>query len=210
MLIMVYGLGWLLFRSCFDFGFLRGTDLYVEAMDPKGRFNAWQAICASVLSVSVIYALVLLDFYPISLLKHWSAPARSAAASVLVLIVAGAIYWLTTQIMGIDPVKVLAYGPVCFIFGALMFLLPFQRYAFSALAQPAKGATQIGVCVLLGAALSGIFLLSTHFHGDHVMQSGLPTYEQELWLSSALLGLTFPLIVIYSDFLNSWPIEKGT
>ena len=33
-------------------------------------------------------------------------------------------------------------------------------------------------------------------------------YQEELWLASALLGLTFPVLVVVTDYFDFWPLKK--
>jgi len=38
---------------------------------------------------------------------------------------------------------------------------------------------------------------------------GPPGYDFERWLASALLGVTFPLLVLYAEFFKFWPLQRA-
>ena len=41
-----------------------------------------------------------------------------------------------------------------------------------------------------------------------VWHPGAQTDLAEIWLASALLSVTFPFLVFYSEFFNFWPLKK--
>ena len=40
-----------------------------------------------------------------------------------------------------------------------------------------------------------------------VPQPGPPTYDFEIWLASALLSVTFPLLIFYAEIFKFWPLR---
>jgi hypothetical protein len=40
-------------------------------------------------------------------------------------------------------------------------------------------------------------------------RSAGPTYEGELWIASATLAITFPLLATHTDFFDHWPLRSG-
>lgn len=39
---------------------------------------------------------------------------------------------------------------------------------------------------------------------------GLPAYDFEIWLATALLSVTFPLLVFfYAEFFKLWPLREA-
>jgi hypothetical protein len=72
--------------------------------------------------------------------------------------------------------------------------------------QPVKGLLGLVVAIISGAILPKIYwALAPALSGELV--AGAPNYQYELWLASALLAMTFPLMVAYAQFFNFWPIR---
>jgi hypothetical protein len=40
------------------------------------------------------------------------------------------------------------------------------------------------------------------------LHSGPPTYDFEIWLASALLAVTFPLLITSAVFFEFWPFKQ--
>ncbi len=38
---------------------------------------------------------------------------------------------------------------------------------------------------------------------------GPPGYEYEIWLASALLGVTFPFLIFFAEFFQMWPLKRA-
>jgi hypothetical protein len=38
--------------------------------------------------------------------------------------------------------------------------------------------------------------------------SGPPNYDYEIWLANALLGITFPLLVVEAVYFDFWPFKR--
>jgi len=41
------------------------------------------------------------------------------------------------------------------------------------------------------------------------LAAGSPAYELEIWVANAMLGITFPLMVVFADFFEFWPLEAA-
>jgi hypothetical protein len=41
------------------------------------------------------------------------------------------------------------------------------------------------------------------------MKAGAPSYELELWLATSMLGVTFPVIVVFCDAFEFWPLRRA-
>jgi cation transporter-like permease len=42
------------------------------------------------------------------------------------------------------------------------------------------------------------------------VKPGPPSYDFEIWLASALLGVTFPFLIYYAEFFQMWPLRRDT
>ena len=65
-LLVTYIVGYLLFYLLFNFAFLTGAPVYVEALDPKGMFDANVVLAYSVTTVTMVFVLIMFDFWPIT------------------------------------------------------------------------------------------------------------------------------------------------
>ena len=57
-LLVTYLVGYLLFHVLFNFAFLAGAPVYVEALDPKGMFDANVVLSYSVTTVTMVFVLM--------------------------------------------------------------------------------------------------------------------------------------------------------
>jgi hypothetical protein len=106
-----------------------------------------------------------------------------------------------------DVVSFMVHVPVAFIFGTIIVLNMLQGSLFARLTQPLKGVLNVAAVALIGALLFGIYgALSPRISGT--LKVGPPTYDFELWIASALLGVTFPLLVFHAEFFKLWPLKR--
>ena len=42
-----------------------------------------------------------------------------------------------------------------------------------------------------------------------VLKPGPPTNDYEIWLATALLGVTFPFLIFFAEFFKMWPLQKA-
>lgn len=202
--LLAYGL----FETLFDFSFLKEAPFYSEKIDPHGLFLAWKPLVFGVTSVSVITFAALWDFWPVTLLKKPGGPAFSLLASIYVLALTAAIFYCGVVVLNMDIVHYLVTVPVPFIFGFFIVLSLLQKYPFAGLQQPLLGLLSSGLAAAAGVAMHWLYLYAAPFLTGQTLSSGAPTYELELWLASAMLAVTFPLIVFLADFLGFWPLRR--
>lgn len=209
-LVLCYALAYALFASLFDFSFLAGAPVYIESQDPKGMFMAWQAMAFIVTSVAVIMFCVLCDFWPVSTssLASSSALAFKLIATIYILIVSSIIFYVATSVLKIDYVIYMVRGPVCFLFGAFILLNMLENSLFSGMPALSTRIFRVVACIALALAMQILYqAAASAMVGE--LASGAPTYDIELWLANAMLGVTFPLIVTYTDFFGFWPLASA-
>jgi len=208
-LASAYLVTFILFRLFFNYGFLQGSQAYL-ASAPAGIFNGVLALVFIVTALAVMFLVVLFDLWPLT-----TAPAlmRQPVLGLVwtVIVVAGA-YMATAigiQAMGVDPMVFLTRVTVPFIFGTIIVLNMLQNSLFATLAQPSKGMANTAAAVLIGQLLAnGYGRLAPFVTG--VLLSGGPGYEYEIWLASALLSVTFPVLIFLAAFFDYWPFSKKT
>jgi hypothetical protein len=180
-IVVAFTLAYVIFNLAFDFSWLSDTAFYVAEFDPKGWFNSWQVVAFLVTTVAVIFSLVLLDFYPISrFISMDNVFTWGLTNSVVILSVAGAIYYLAVHYLALDPVIYLVNGPISYIFGIFIPLNLMQGQLFNHLAQPVRG-----FCLMIVSAVAGLLLNQLYFWlAVNIMPSQLLTvpYQQELCL----------------------------
>src|SRR6185436_15813419 len=106
-----------------------------------------------------------------------------------------------------DPVAFMVRVPVPFIFGTIVVLNMLQNSLFARQTQPVKGMLNVLAVIVIGQALSMLYgALAPVVTGD--VRPGPPTYDFEIWLASALLSVTFPLLIFYAEFFKFWPLQS--
>ena len=115
-------------------------------------------------------------------------------------------YYVAVDVMKLDVVAYLVTGPVPFIFGSIIVLNMMQNSIFGKLEQPWKGVANALLAAVLGTLLRMMYVaLMPTVTGP--LKPG-PPYESEIWQASALLGVTFPFMVFYAEFLQFWPLKQ--
>ncbi|NIB40385.1 hypothetical protein HBA55_12365 [Pseudomaricurvus alkylphenolicus] len=211
--LLTYGLSYGLYLLLFDFGFLQAAPFYAPALDPQGWFNAWHVLSFALTALVVMLALVLLDFWPLTSLLSFTSvtlkqPLFGTFTTLLVLWLSYLPWFWFVQVQGMDPVVYMVRVPASIIFGQFVMLIMMQTAPVQTLLQPLKGLTLLSLSLLLSVCLY-------HFYGwasDFVvgpLASGAPEYQLDLWLASAMLAVTFPLLVLHADFLGFWPFASA-
>lgn len=212
LLLADYALTTLLYRVLFNFGFMAGAPFYTVDLDPQGIFMAWQPLVASIAAVVPMLALVLFDFWPISLIARRcprlaGQPASGLLAALFVGIVALVLWLFCIEHAGMDLVVFMVRVCVSLSFGFFIILVMFEGMPAVSLAQPWRG---VALC-LLGIALAMVmlFIYQLVAVAGLALPSGAPAYRLELWLGSAMLAVTFPAMVVAAAYFRFWPFRTG-
>jgi hypothetical protein len=97
--------------------------------------------------------------------------------------------------------------PIPFIFGTIVTLNMLEGSLFRKRKQPIKGLFSTIAAILIGIGLSWLYQsLAAIVTGR--LHSGPPSYDFEIWLASALLAVTFPLLIISAVFFDFWPFKQ--
>jgi hypothetical protein len=207
-LILAYVLNYLCFQTFFNYGFMQGAPVYVASLDPQGYFNAWNALVFYISVLAAMFLVIDFDLWPLTkspqLMKQ---PVLGVVWMLLILLIGGAAFYVGTVSLAMDPVMFLVRVPVPFLFGSIVVLNMFQNWLFAKLPQPSKGVLNAIATVCIGTGLAWVYqALAPSVTGP--LASGPPPYDAEIWLASALLSVTFPFLVFYSDFFGFWPLKK--
>ena len=74
--------------------------------------------------------------------------------------------------------------------------------------QPLKGILLVLLCTVAALVLQRIYLYMGPIVSGPLAAGPQGNYKEELWLANALLGLTFPLLVILLDYFQFWPLAS--
>ena len=206
-LIAVYFIAYGLFNLLFDFSFLSAAPFYSVQQDPQGLFNAWAVLSCSVTTVSIVMALVLLDFRPVQKIVGTAGqPWAGIVSTVIIAVLATALYCLFTVYLSFDRVDYLVRVPVCFIFGVFIVNNLMRHQLLISIAQPLRGVCLIVCAILCTLLIYQLYVLLACVLNTDALLSGAPTYELEVWIATATLGVTFPIIITVSEYFQFWPI----
>jgi hypothetical protein len=208
--VLTYAITWVLFRVFFDFGFLKGAPVYVKRLDPKGLFTAWQSVAFIVALSAVLLLSLPFDFWPLSVLVAKRSalgkePAFGLLSGGLALVLTFAFWGILVGLGGMDPVVFLVRVTLALIFGTFIVLTLFQGAGLGGLKQPVKGVAMTSAVIVAAVLVQLLYGWVAH-RIDPGMASGPPGYGLELWLATAWMSVTFPVIVVFCGALGFWPL----
>lgn len=210
MLVAAYLVNYLLFRVFFDYGFMQGAPVYVAAQDPHGLFPAWNALVFYLSCLAGMFFIINFDLWPLTTVPGvMKQPSLAVVWTLLAVALGGLAFYVGVVLMGTEVVAFMVSVPVPFIFGSIVVLNMLQNSLFAAFAQPVKGLLNVVAVVVIGQVLARMYgALAPAVTGT--VAPGPPTYDFEIWLASALLSVTFPLLIFYAEFFKFWPLQKTT
>jgi hypothetical protein len=196
----------------FDFGFLRDAPFYRASLDHHGYFMAWQPVTALVGTVAGILVLVLWDFWPMERLSRLAPvlnqqPWRGLILSAMVALLVAMAWTCSVGWAHWDLVVFMVRGCVAAIFGIFIILILFRNLPSLQLPQPIRGLILCAFAALLAVAMFALYQAAASM--QFALKSGAPQYVLELWTASAMLAITFPLMVAFAEYFAFWPIVRS-
>ena len=206
LLVAVYVLAGLFVRLL-DFSFLAGAPFYA-GMDPGGPVPAWDGLVGGVACLATVFLFLHLQLWPLTRFpKLMRQPVLGVAWTVLILLVGLGAYLVGTRVFGLSPDAFMVAVPVPFMFGTVVLLTMLGGTLTSRLSPLARGIVSPLAAFVIGTALAQLFMLLMPLLTPDVPQTGAAgAMNVHLWLASALLGVTFPLMAMYHDFFHLWPL----
>jgi hypothetical protein len=210
LLVSCYLINYLLFRIFFNYAFMQGAPVYEPSLDPRGMFGAWQAVAFYLAVLSVMFLMLSFDLWPLTRFPAiMKQPMLGIVWTLVCLVVGGGVFEIVVNLMGMDPVAFMVRVPVPFIFGTIVVLNMLQGSMFAKFNQPLKGVLNAAAVAIIGSLLARMYVaLMPSVTG--ALQPGPAAYEQEIWLASSLLGVTFPFLIFYAEFFKLWPLRRET
>ena len=83
----------------------------------------------------------------------------------------------------------------------------FRGAPFVHFPQPIRGLVLIAGAAMLAALMYELY--RSGLSAFHALKSGPPAYAQELWMSSAMLAITFLAMVTFADYFDFWPLIRN-
>lgn len=173
---------------------------------------AWLPFFASISSAMLMLCLTLLDFWPTAALAKrlpvlGKQPFFGVVNAVLIAGLAALVWRVIVGAQGMDVVGYMTRICIAMIFGIFVLLVMLEGVPALKPAQPWRGLVLTAGATVLATALLGLYqLVALH---RFKLPAGQPSYALELWLASAMLGVTFPAMVFYASYFKFWPLENG-
>jgi hypothetical protein len=209
LLVVCYVLNYLLFRIFFSYQFMAGAPVYVPSLDPHGLFNAWYALVFYLTALMAMFVVIHFDLWPLTKSPAvMQQPILGIVWTLVALALGGVVFYTGVIALKMDPVAFMVRVPVPFIFGTIVVLNMMQGSMFAHLKQPVKGVVSTLAAAVIGSLLAMAYgLLVRVVTGQ--LNPGPPSYDFEIWLASALLGVTFPFLIFHAEFFKLWPLKKA-
>lgn len=209
MLVAVYIVNYALFRLFFDFSFMAGAPWYQASIDPHGMFNGVNAQVFYVTSLTFLFLMLHFDLWPFtSSPAVMKQPVLGIVWTLVALVLGSASYYIGVNTLGMDPMMFLIAVPIPFIFGTIVLLNMLHNSLFGKFSQPMKGVLNTVAALVIGILLAKMYgALAPKVTG--VLKPGPPTNDFEIWLATALLGVTFPFLIFFAEFFKMWPLQKA-
>ena len=206
-LVVAYLGGYIIFQLLFDFSFLKGAPVYFADADPGGLFMAWSPLVMGISTVAAIMLFPLFEGWPVRAIRNPSLGVL--ASTVIAVALGGLLYTACTMVLGMDQIRYMILIPISFIFGTFVPLTFFQGGLLKNMEQPLKGILLVLLCTVAAFILQRIYLFMGPIVSGPLAAGPAGHYQEELWLANALLGLTFPLLVILLDYFQFWPLASN-
>jgi len=113
-----------------------------------------------------------------------------------------------TRLVGFDPVQHLVRVAVSLIYGIFLVQIMMRHQLFAGWRQPLRGVALTAIAGLLALLMYSLYAISASVISARTVPAGPPAYELEIWVANAMLGITFPLMIVVADFFELWPLNR--
>ena len=212
-LLAAYFIAYAIWQVFFEYSILGkiGHPHYYADVDPGGMFDAWLAMTFAVTTVAVVLVQALFDF---SLINKLTAGAPQPLRGIIHTVVILALSWIIrtgfVDGLGMDQVEYMIRVPVCMLFGVFLVTNMMQFSLFPKMVQPLRGGMLLLCAIAFALFMYELYSFASSWYTGEMLAMGPQNgFARELWVASAMLGVTFPLIFVVSGFFGFWPIKRG-
>ena len=209
-LIGFYVIAFFLWRVFFNYDALIGAPFYSASHAPSGLFDMWTAMVFAVTTGAVVVMHVLFDFWPIDKISYGKAqPIRGLISTAYIIALSFIVHWVFLGLLNMEPVDYMVRVPVSLIFGVFLSTNMMQNKLFVSLKQPVRGLVLCIPVIISAIAMYYLYEYASALHAGAVLPAGPENlWQRELWIATAMLSITFPLIIVVSGFFALWPIAR--
>jgi len=231
LMVAAFVLSWLTYRLFANYSAFAGGPAYVAALDPRGPFDVWLVLTFVVTAMAVTLLWLQLGLWPVppSVLSSpvarggvltlgvaaVTAIALGVGVGVAHLTAAAFLAQVTVPFLGEEGVGVahltaaafLAQVTVPFLFGSILLLNIVEGRVPLPAAQPVRGLASAAVSAVAGLALAALYVALLPVVSGPIA-FGAPGFQGEVWVASAMLGVTFPLLAVLADCFAFWPLRR--
>jgi hypothetical protein len=202
LLLTVYLIALIIYYASFNFAFLPAAAQ--TSRTPTGLFDAWHVLTFLVTAISGMFLPPAFGFLGFERVRQ---PLRGSAWTALCLVWSTLLFGIGVYVIGVGPVDFLVWVPVPLLFGGLIILVVFRDSLFGGQPQRLlRGVSDVLVMTALGIFLVWIYHLVAGLVSP-ALSWGAPTYQGQVWIASATLAFTFPLLATHADFFDHWPLR---
>lgn len=204
LMVVAYVLSVLTYLLLANYGSFVGGPAYVAALDPHGPFDIWAVLTTVVTTMAAGLLVLHLGFWPLGERVMRVPALRAFASTVVIALLTGVALVIGVGMFAMPWPSFLTGVTVAFLFGSIVVLNVLQGRLPLPGAQPARGLVSAVLAAVVGVLLGRLYVLVMPLVSGTV-PFGAPGFQGEVWLASALLGVTFPLLSVMTDGFAFWP-----
>lgn len=207
LMLVAYGLSIVTYLVFANYSSLEGGPAYVATLDPHGPFDIWPVMTTVVTSMAAGLLLLHLGHWPLTERIRTNPTTAALASTGLIAVVTAVVEAIGVGLFGLPWPTMLTGVTVAFLFGSIVVQNILQGTVPAPRAQPVRGLVSALIAAVVGVALGQLYVLVLPVVADDVA-FGAPGFQGEVWLASALLAVTFPLLAVMSDCFAFWPFVR--
>ena len=83
-----------------------------------------------------------------------------------------------------------------------------QFSLFPTLTQPLKGLVLMACAIIIAVVMYQLYAYVATIHDPTIGDGAQAGYGLQIWIATAILGITFPTIFLVSGFFGFWPFKR--
>jgi len=208
-LVGIYLIAFALWHVFFNYDVMASASFYNAALAPSGLFEFWPALVFAVTTGAVIILHVPLDFWPLSKIAGKGQPIYGFLSGIYVLAISAFVQWFTVSVCGMDVVDFMVQVPVSLLFGVFLTCNLVQFGLFPNMKQPLKGFYILALTIIAAVLIYRVYEMASVIINGQALPSGPDGHwTKQIWIASAMLSVTFPIVLIVSGFFDFWPFKR--